>query len=60
MEGQKPDNDLKPSASVEVDGEVIIEIELDRDNADWIRAARRMRAEKEGHNKAENTNTDKK
>ncbi|MEQ9309511.1 MAG: hypothetical protein RLN90_08660 [Balneolaceae bacterium] len=33
----------KPSASVEVDGKVIFEIELDEDNADWIRAARRNR-----------------
>lgn len=29
--------------SVEVDGKVILEMEMDKDNADWIRAARRER-----------------
>lgn len=60
MEGHKSNIDLKPSASVEVDGEVILEIELDKDNADWIRAARRMREETEGHNKADKTKHDNK
>jgi hypothetical protein len=33
----------KPKMSVEVDGKVILEMEMDKDNADWIRAARRER-----------------
>jgi len=39
---KKEDHD-KPTMAVEDDGEIILEVEMDRENADWIRAARKKK-----------------
>lgn len=39
----KKENDEKPKMAIEVDGKIILEVEIDEDNFDWIRAARKQR-----------------
>lgn len=44
----------KPKMSVEVDGKVIFKVEIDEDNFDFIRAARRLDETKSTDNDQDN------
>jgi hypothetical protein len=53
----KNEDHEKPTMGVEADGKIILEVEMDEDNFDWIRAARKQREKKATeHEDANNTN----